>query len=165
MAEQVSLKHFHPLSQDGLLGYYAPNQSEFNGVLHFLNSHGFKIVYVSPDRFSIEGYAEASTVESLFHTTLYTYSYQGETYYAPSTPPQIPSGLQGVEISGLTNRTLIQPQYIVLGALNGTRIVPSNLPRSTPSVGLTTAATYYGPNVLEDAYGVNTLLSKGYVHK
>ena len=162
VAEQVSLKHFHPLSQDGLLGYYAPNQSEFNGVIHFLNSHGFKIVYVSPDRFSIEGYAEASTVESLFHTTLYTYSYQGETYYAPSTPPQIPSGLQGVEISGLTNRTLIQPQYIVLGALNGTRIVPSNLPRSTPSVGLTTAATYYGPNVLEDAYGVNTLLSKGY---
>jgi len=161
-ANQVPLKNMEPISQEQVLKYYAPNQSEFNTLIRFLESNGFSVAYVSPDRFSVEAYAKASTVESLFHTTLYTYTYQGETYYAPATQPQIPVQLEGVEISGLTNRTLVQPQYIVMGGLNGTRITPSKLPRSTPSVGLTTAATYYGPSVLQGAYGVNTLLSKGY---
>ncbi len=162
VANQVSLRHMGAIRQEQVLQNFAPSQSEFNGLLRFLESNGFSVVYVSPDRFSVEAYAKASTVESLFHTTLYTYNYQGETYYAPATQPQIPGQLEGVEVSGLTNRTLIQPQYIVLGGLNGTRITQSTLPHSTPSVGLTTAATYYGPSVLQGAYGVNTLISKGY---
>ncbi|MEM0272434.1 MAG: protease pro-enzyme activation domain-containing protein [Thermoprotei archaeon] len=162
MASQVSLKHMGPLSQEQVLSRYAPNQTEFNSLIGFLKSHGFTIVYTSPDRFSVEAYATVSTVESLFHTVLYTYNYNDGYYYAPLTPPQIPSELYGVEISGLTNRTLIQPQYLILGELNGTRVTASKLPHSTPSVGLTTAATYYGPKVLQGAYGVSTLLSQGY---
>jgi subtilase family serine protease len=158
----VSQKHLDPLSRQQILESYAPNTSVFTSMIRGLESKGFKVAYTSPDRFSVEVYASASTVESLFHTELYMYSYQGESYYAPLNQPSVPEWLRGVYIVGLTNRTLVQPQYIVLGYLNGSQILRAHLPRSTPSVGLSTAATYYGPTVLEDAYGVNTMLGEGY---
>src|SRR5579875_3268185 len=65
VANQVSLRHMGAIRQEQVLQNFAPSQSEFNGLLRFLESNGFSVVYVSPDRFSVEAYAKASTVESL----------------------------------------------------------------------------------------------------
>lgn len=162
LAAKVGSGAGRPLTREQVLSMFAPTPEEFDRVVQFLESQGFSIVYESPDRFSVEACAPASTVESVFHTKLYTYRYQGEIYYAPLTPPQIPGALGGLQIVGLTNRTLVQPQYIVLGRLNGQTLSKSDLPRSFPEVGLGFAATYYGPGVLEGAYGVDGLLSQGY---
>jgi subtilase family serine protease len=55
------------------------------------------------------------------------------------------------------------PHYIILGQLAGSTLVQSLRPRSTPlSGGIQFAATYYGPQDLQGAYGASTLFASGW---
>ncbi len=58
---------------------------------------------------------------------------------------------------------LFSTHYVILGQLDGTKVLQSQRPNSVPlAEGIQFAATYYSPRDMQNAYNVTGLLSQGY---
>ncbi len=157
IAQEVAEHQAKPLTRSEVLSEFAPSQAELDAIESYLKEEGFVITYVSPDRLSIMAQAPASTVESVFKTTLGVYkSPGGLIYYAPESTPSIPEQLSGTLILGLTNRTAFRPQYIIAGQIKHYAFVPVN--NSAIPEQVASAYTYYTPADFEGAYNVSELM-------
>jgi len=166
LAERVSSGETPPISQDVILKQFSPSEQAFQALESYFVSQGFRINYVSADRFVLGVSGSASLIERVFKTKLVLYDYNGEIYYAPENVPVIPSALYGTQIVGLSNRSLVTPYHIILGALHGSSVQPTNLPHSTPFYpSLQYSYTFYTPQVFQEAYDITPLLSQGYTGK
>ncbi|QIJ32833.1 peptidase S53 [Acidianus brierleyi] len=152
VAQEVSNHQMKPLNNSQLVSEFGQSQ-KVNKIISFLENNGYEIVYESP--FSVFAIAPASIVEKTFSVNLDLYKDNNEIYYKPSSLPQIPQLMKNVIIGGLTNYTLIQPQYFVLGKLEHGVIEPSNAPRSLPLSYLQFSALYYTPQDIQGAYNVS----------
>jgi subtilase family serine protease len=83
-----------------------------------------------------------------------------------NSPPAVEKGMQhGFQLNSTSLRQApsMQPQYIILGRLQGDGIMQSSFPRSTPlGTGLLFSATYYTPQVIQKAYNAAHLISAGF---
>ncbi len=151
VAQEVANHQIKPLNRSQILNEFGQPQ-KVNEIVNYLENNGYQIAYESP--FSVFAIAPASLVEKTFSVNLNLYDSNNEIYYKPSSLPQIPQIMKNIVIGGLTNYTLIQPQYFVLGKLENGMIQQSNAPRSLPLSYLQFSALYYTPQDLEGAYNV-----------
>ncbi|MGC9210091.1 MAG: S53 family peptidase [Acidilobus sp.] len=168
LAQEVANHQIPPLTREEVLNLFAPSEQELKSVEDYLTSHGFNVVYVSPDRLSVMVMAPASVVESVFGVKLGLYQApDGSVFYAPEGTPTIPAPLAGTIIVGLTNRTTFRPQFIVAGELKGHELVPFNLTGMTipfmnrlPQLPQQQAfaGIYYTPADFEGAYNVTPIM-------
>jgi subtilase family serine protease len=82
----------------------------------WLQSHGFSVTKVNPGKQTIEVSGNVAQLRSAFHTQIHRYSVNGETHYANSTDPQIPSAVAPV-VGGFVslNNFRARSQVRVLG--------------------------------------------------
>jgi subtilase family serine protease len=72
------------------------SQADIGKVRTWLESRGFKILYVARGRDSISFTGSAGQVESTFKTDIRLYKVNGEAHFGNSTPPLIPASLSGI---------------------------------------------------------------------
>lgn len=142
---------------------YAPPGHSFQleRAVSYLEAKGFTLQYLSPKMLSAMFSGSASAVGSLFHTQIVLERNGSNVYYTPVSPAVSPSELSGLLVGGLSNRTLFQPQFIVLGKIEDGRITQSQLPHSLTLDGLAVSATYLSPQALREIYNVTPLIRDG----
>jgi len=75
---------------------FGPSDQDLATVQSWLSSHGFSVTKVNAGRQSIEFSGNVSQFRNTFHAQIHKYSVKGETHYANSTDPQIPTAVASV---------------------------------------------------------------------
>jgi len=111
------------------------SQSDINRVTAWLQSQGFKLVYVARGRDAITFSGDAAQVQSAFKTEIHSYDVNGKMHFANSTPPMIPAALSGIVVGfrGLHNffphpQIKHHPDYsFTVGSNTFTALAPGDL--------------------------------------
>jgi len=125
---------------------YAPTTTQVNAVTSYLASQGFGAISVEPNNLIVSATAPAANVSKAFNTSLDSFSQNGATIFANTTPAYVPASLSGtvVAVLGLTNAQ----------AMKATPQQPT--PCSFFGVGTPTQAClrFYDPSTYGIAYDV-----------
>jgi hypothetical protein len=141
---------------------YGPADSDLAQVESWLQSHGFSIDKVGAGRTAIEFSGTTGQVANAFHTSLHTYSVNGEVHHANATNPQIPSALAPVIAGvGSLNDFHAKSQAQTLGRAKYDATSHKVIPQWTTPDGA--GGVYYavGPKDFATQYNVTPLYSAG----
>ncbi len=124
-AQEASLQSFlqgaHDKSSAGYHKWLAPGEfgkrfgaadSDIAQLTGWLQSHGLAVAKVSSGKTAVEFSGTVGQVNEAFHTTIHTYSANGETHHANATEPMIPAALSGL-VAGVTQLNDFKPQPLV----------------------------------------------------
>ena len=87
---------------------FGPSQEDYDALIQFAKSNGFKITGGSRDAMDVRFTAPVGTIEKAFHVTmnLYQHPTENRTFYSPDREPTVDLPCQLWHISGLDNYTL-----------------------------------------------------------
>ena len=86
--------HYHKWLTPQKFGeQFGPTDSDMQAITSWLQSHGFQ-VGTTKGRTVLEFSGTAAQVQEAFHTTIHSYLINGQTHWANSSDPAIPSALQ-----------------------------------------------------------------------
>ncbi|MGP8270099.1 MAG: protease pro-enzyme activation domain-containing protein [Terracidiphilus sp.] len=88
---------------------YGPADSDVVALVAWLESHGLKLEAVSLGRTTIAFGGTVGQVEEAFHTTIHSFTVNGEQFFSNTTDPQIPQALTPV-VKGVANLNTIRPK-------------------------------------------------------
>ena len=135
---------------------FGPTQDDYNAVLQFAKSNGFKVVATSRNRVNLDVVGSVATIEKAFHVTLGVYQHPTEarTFYAPDREPTADLPVQLWHISGLDNYSIPKPNYV--------RRDPS-IPGvgSSATTGSGPSASFLGSDMRAAYYGGTSLTGSG----
>lgn len=116
------------LTQGQFDNLFAPPASEYNGYAGYLRSTGLKVT-TYPGRTVIGLSGTISQFGKVFHTTIYRYTQNGETFRAPAYQPWISYGIPGQisGITGLSNRFKPAVSPLFSGSGTGERLVGADM--------------------------------------
>jgi hypothetical protein len=83
--------------------------SDIAQLTGWLESHGLAVAKVSAGKTAVEFSGTVGQVNEAFHTSIHTYSVNGETHHANATAPMIPAALSGL-VAGVTQLDDFKPQ-------------------------------------------------------
>jgi subtilase family serine protease len=83
--------------------------SDIAKITEWLESHGFTVNQVFPDRMMIDFSGTAGTVREAFHVEIHELEVKGVSHIANTSDPQIPSALAGV-VSGVVSMNDFRPR-------------------------------------------------------
>lgn len=128
------------------------NTADIAKVTTWLENNGFAHIQAARARTSISFTGTAGQVQSAFHTSIHSYSVNGETHIANSSDPELPRALQGIvqSVAGLHNFTA--------KALDSTRLASTDILHPHYISGST---PYLVPDDWETIYNVKPLYSAG----
>ena len=75
---------------------FGPSDQDISTVETWLQSKGFSVTGVNPGKQTLEFSGNAAQFRTAFHAQIHKYLVNGETHYANSTNPQIPTALAPV---------------------------------------------------------------------
>jgi hypothetical protein len=81
---------------------YGTADSDVQQIANWLQSQGLTVAKVSSGRSTIEFTGSVGQVNAALHTSLHSYSLNGETAYSVNSEPQIPAAFSGI-VTGITN--------------------------------------------------------------
>jgi len=99
LAEQqdpTSPNYHHWLSPEEYAGRFGVSQEDLDKITVWLQGQGLAIAAVARGRGWVAVNGEASAVERAFQTEIHEYSVNGETHFANSSEPSVPTALAGV---------------------------------------------------------------------
>jgi subtilase family serine protease len=88
---------------------YGPADSDVAALVAWLQSRGLTVETVSAGRTNISFSGTVSQVEAGFHTSIHSFSANGQQFISNTTDPQIPSALAGV-VMGVAHLNTIRPR-------------------------------------------------------
>ena len=88
---------------------YGPADSDVAALVAWLESHGLKLETVSLGRTNIAFSGTVSQVEETFHTSIHSFTVNGEQFFSNTTDPQIPQALAPV-VMGVAHLNTIHPR-------------------------------------------------------
>ncbi len=88
---------------------YGPADSDVAALVAWLQSRGLTVDTVSAGRTNISFSGTVSQVEAAFHTSIHSFSANGQQFTSNTTDPQIPTALAGV-VMGVAHLNTIHPQ-------------------------------------------------------
>lgn len=142
------------MSPSAFLATYAPTSAQVSAVVSYLQSKGFTSVTPEANNILIDATGPASAVQTAFDTTLHSFSQNGLTVYANTSPAYVPSNLAGnvVAVLGLNNAQAAAAKHPKQAAP-----APSPTPSScTQNVNTTTGTAvcprFYTPADFQIAY-------------
>lgn len=102
-------RYGHYLTQAQYRAEYAPTAAQAQAIRAFLTTRGLRVTGVSPDNLLVEVRATAGPAERAFNVAINIYSYRRRTFFANSTNPSVPAGLDVQHVSGLSNYDVFKP--------------------------------------------------------
>ncbi len=146
------------LTPDEFARQFGPTQADYNAVIAYAQSQGFKVTGTHGNRTIVDVVGSAQVVENAFALRLDSYQLQnGRVFQAPSNEPQIPVNLSGrlAAIVGLDTASVWHEHNVRLTPQNGNHSLFA--PRQTgsgPGGGLT-------PSDIKTAYNLNGIGATG----
>jgi hypothetical protein len=118
------------------------SENDINRVTAWLQSQGFKLVYVARGRDAVTFSGSAAQVQSAFKTGIHSYDVNGKMHFANSTPPMIPVAMSGI-----------------VGGFRGLHnFFPRPQLRNHPDYSVTGSSSHFlAPGDLATIYNVNPL--------
>jgi kumamolisin len=114
---------------------FGPAPSDQLGVAHYLESRGLTTVYLSSDRTTVGVMGTLAQLEQAFSVGFSMYRSHGQTFFAPTASPSVPSSLAPWvrNVVGLTNYNFgFRPQLTPNPAVTG----PHPLAAAVPGTGV-----------------------------
>jgi subtilase family serine protease len=107
-----SYRHF--LTVEQFTARFGPTQSDYDAVIRYAKTNGFKVVGLSRNRLNIDVTGSVGTIERTFHVNLGIYQdpTENRTFYAPDREPTFDSPVQLWHVSGLDNFSVPRPALI-----------------------------------------------------
>jgi subtilase family serine protease len=136
LTDKSSPNFHHWLSPDEQGQTYGLAQEDIDTVTTWLESHGFTVGYVYPNRRVIDFSGTAGAIRTAFHTNIHRLEVRGEQHFANMTDPQIPEALAPsvlgvVSMNDFKPHAYLEPrtQYQVTNSSGGTNnvVVPADL--------------------------------------
>ncbi len=72
---------------------WGPSEQDINTITHWLESHGFSVYGVHPNRLVIDFSGTAANLKEAFHTEVHYLEVNGKLHFANMTNPQFPAAL------------------------------------------------------------------------
>ncbi|HET9030714.1 MAG TPA: S53 family peptidase [Candidatus Aquilonibacter sp.] len=138
---------------------YGPTSDQVAQVTSYLQSQGFTNIAAEPNNLLVDATAPASVVQKAFNTTLHSFTQNGLTVYANTSPAYVPQNLSSVVVAVLglnsAQAAAAKPRKQVAPA-------PSPTPDScTQSVNTTTGTAvcprWYDPATYQLTYDVGNV--------
>ena len=140
---------------------FGPAKQDIDTVKLWLETQGFKVKSVSPDRTVVEFSGDAKLVRNAFHTSIHKLRVNGEEHFANVSDPQIPADLTPV-VTGIASLTDFMPYKMSRSR------VKTSMKQATrngvPSSG-SGAVAYLGAADLAKIYNFTPLLTSGVTGK
>jgi len=141
---------------------FGPAVEDYETVLHFAQTYGFKVVGGSLDRREVQVKGAVADIEAAFHVNLLTYRHPTEdrTFYSPDREPALDLPFNLWHISGLDNYSIPHPlhisrdEYAKARGIDAEKVVFHATTGSGPSasfLGSDMRAAYYGTGALTGA--------------
>ena len=179
ISDPASARYGQWLSNAAFDASYGPTSASVGAVQSWLRSQGFQVTTTLPSGMYVEASGSVAKVESVFGTSLHTYSYLGKDVRANATQLSLPTNTPAAVVSAVSGvvgvdqgSALKQPADTEPGPPPGARygvqpcsayyaqLVATDQPtaygKSQPY-----AVCGYGPQQLQSAYGESGLLSQG----
>jgi subtilase family serine protease len=136
LTDQSSANFHHWLLPEEQGQMYGPTQQDIDTVTGWLQSHGFTVGFVYPNRQVIDFSGTAGEINEAFHTEIHHLNVRGEPHFANMSDPQIPDALAPV-VLGVVSMSDFKPhanveprtQYQVTSGGGGTfnEVVPADV--------------------------------------
>ena len=107
-----SYRHFLTVQQ--FTARFGPSQKDYDAVIRFAKTNGFKVVGGSRDGMDVQIAGSVAAVEAAFHVGMGVYMHPTEnrTFYAPDVEPTVDLPFRLWHISGLDNYSIPQSATI-----------------------------------------------------
>ena len=132
------------LSPEQFGARFGMNPSDLTKVSTWLASHGFQNIAIARSRNSIEFDGNAGQAAVAFHTTIHRFVLNGETHYANTTSPRLPTAFAGM-VAGITSLNDFRPRAM-------------SIAHFTSSVS---GSHFLAPGDLGTIYNINSLSGSG----
>jgi subtilase family serine protease len=134
---------------------YGPAQEDIDQITGWLQSHGFKVGYVYPNRMVIDFSGTAGSIRDAFHTEIHQVAVKGERHFANMSDPQIPAALAPA-VSGVVSMHNFKPLAMHEPTVNETHGGCTNLTNGKPM-----NCNPLVPADFQTVYNISPLLSAG----
>ena len=145
-----SYRHF--LTPPEFTARFGPTQEDYDTVVRYATSNGFKVVGGSRDGMDVEVEGSVTSIEAAFNVSMGVYQHPTEnrTFYAPDREPSIDLPVRLWHVSGLDNYSLPHPAslHTNLGVKSNTT---TGSGPSSSYLGSDMRAAYYGSGSLTGA--------------
>ena len=140
---------------------FGPAKQDIDTVKLWLETQGFKVKSVSPDRTVVEFSGDAKLVRNAFHTSIHKLRVNGEEHFANVSDPQIPADLTPV-VTGIASLTDFMPYKMSRSRVKTSMKQAAR--NGVPSSG-SGAVAYLGAADLAKIYNFTPLLTTGITGK
>ena len=116
VSNPYSPSYAHFLTDEQFTNSYSPAASDQQAVANYLASNGLVLKYVSPDHLTVAASGSLLQLEKAFSVQFATYHKNGQTFFAPTASPSVPSSLAPwiENVAGLTSFNFdLQPQVVL----------------------------------------------------
>lgn len=153
-----SSPNYHKWLTNAQIGeMFGPAKQDIDTVKLWLETKGFKVNSVSPDRTVIEFTGDARLIRETFHTAIHKFGVNGEKHFANVSDPQIPADLTPV-VTGIASLTDFMPHKMSRSRVKTSMKEAAR--NGVPSSG-SGAVAYLGPADLAMIYNFNPALTTG----
>ena len=92
---------------------YGPAQQDIDAITHWLESHGFTVNYIYPNRMVIDFSGTAGEIRKAFHTEIHHLDVRGKHHFANMSDPEIPEALAAAVV-GVVSMHDFKPQHMLV---------------------------------------------------
>jgi hypothetical protein len=140
-AHQQNSPNFHKwLTPAAFAQKFGAADSDIEQLTGWLQAHGLTVAKVSAGKDAIEFSGTIAQVQTAFHTSIHTYTVNGETHHANATAPQIPAAFSNI-VAGVTQLNDFKP--VSQAKLAGQATYNTNTHQGQPGANWTYPAGYY----------------------
>ena len=145
-----SYRHF--LTPQEFTARFGPNQEDYDAVVQYALSNGFKVVGGSRDGMDVQVEGSVTNIEATFNVSMGVYQHPTEnrTFYAPDREPTVDLPFPVWHISGLDNFSIPHPLYQHRNLTVKSNATTGSGP-SASFLGSDMRAAYYGGTALTGA--------------
>ena len=106
MYSPANVMFHHFMTPTEFRARYAPTSDQVQQVEAYLSAHGIEMTSLNENGYLLRARGAVSSLNTAFQTEIHQYQdSQGNTYFAPATEPQLPTGLGIQAVHGLHNVT------------------------------------------------------------
>jgi subtilase family serine protease len=150
--DRSSPSYRHYLSVEEFTARFGPTKEDYNTVLRWAESSGFKVANTSRNRMNVDVTATVAAIETALHLKmgLYQHPTENRTFYAPDREPTPDLPFQLWHIAGLDNYSIPRPAL----THRSLSVKPEATTGSCPDAsfcGSDMRAAYYGGTALTGA--------------
>jgi len=160
--DPASTNYHHYLTQEKFTSQFGPTEQDYQAVIAFVQAHGLTVTGTHPNRMLLNVSGKAGNVEKALNVTLNVYQRPSGTgdFFAPSTEPSIPSGLQIQDVSGLDSYRQPRSNYKTRQVLSSRAVTNAAVVAAGKKLnaGSGTGGTYMGDD-FRNAYIPGTSLN------